>query len=95
MDEIRIAIIDNGTDKLRGTIHPNIEEGISFTKASLDGKRLLPWYTVQDPHGTQMAYLIRTVNPYCKLLPIRAGTVRDDIDPEFAVKVGNTPENRH
>jgi hypothetical protein len=84
---VRVAIIDNGTDQMRSTISDNIEMGWSFTRPSVAGKKMLPWYTASDPHGTQMAYLIRNVNPYCRLIPIRVGLTRKDIDPRLAAQV--------
>lgn len=84
---IRIAIIDNGTDKFRSTICTNIEDGVSFTKLSMNENKVLPWWSASDAHGTQMAYLIRNVNPWCRLLPARIGLSQDDIDPALAVQV--------
>jgi hypothetical protein len=87
---VRIAIIDNGIDRFRSTINPNIEDGVSFVKISMDENKVLPWWSASDAHGTQMAFLIRTVNPYCRLLPARVGLTRDDIDPALAVQVCST-----
>jgi hypothetical protein len=87
--KVKVAIIDNGADQMRGTISDNIEYGKSFIKDGLAGTPYLPWYTAADPHGTQMSYLIRNVNPYCRLYPLRAGSLREDIDPDAAAQVGN------
>jgi hypothetical protein len=43
---------------------------------------------VADPHGTQMASLIQTVNPWARLYIARVGRRRDDIDSEKAAEVG-------
>ena len=82
---IKIAIIDNGTDSLRSTIANNIADGISFMEDE-DGRRL-PWWTVSDPHGTQMASLIQQVNPHCLLYCARVGKERNDIKHSPAEKV--------
>jgi hypothetical protein len=86
--KVKVAIIDNGVDQMRGTISDNIEYGRSFVKDGLAGTPYLPWCTAADPHGTQMAYLVRNVNPYCRIYPLRAGSLREDIDPDAAAQVG-------
>jgi hypothetical protein len=85
-NKIRIAIIDNGVDKVREDLFENIENGISYV-TTLSGGRILPWWMVADPHGTQMASLIRGINPFCRLFVARVGRRRDDIDPLSAAKV--------
>jgi Subtilase family len=82
---VKIAVIDNGTDKFRHPTSQNIQKGITFMDSGILDGRVLPWYTAADAHGTQMAYLIRRVNPQCHLFVARVGTFRRDIKPEAAV----------
>jgi hypothetical protein len=84
---IKIAVIDNGTDRLNDTLAMNISKGVSYARSSSTRAQLLPWYIASDAHGTQMAYLIRTINPHCCIYPIRVGMVRDDIQPKAAIQV--------
>jgi hypothetical protein len=86
---IKIAIIDNGVDKVRTNLFENIENGISFVTTLRRGN-MLPWWMVADPHGTQMASLILKVNPFCRFFIARVGRSRDDIDPEHAAKASKS-----
>ena len=89
---IKVAIIDNGADKFRQCIRDCIERGISYVSADSDadsGHRILPWWMVSDPHGTQMASLISAVNPWCRLYIARVGKGRRDILPEDAAQAVN------
>jgi hypothetical protein len=81
---IRVAIIDTGIDVR--TSFENIKEGISFTRTA-SGEGFLPWWMVADAHGTQMASLVRNVNPYCRLYPVRVGMRTKDIDSDGAARV--------
>ncbi|RYP07033.1 hypothetical protein DL764_002792 [Monosporascus ibericus] len=84
---IKVAIIDNGADKFRQRIRECIERGVSYVKADTDSTdRILPWWMVSDPHGTQMASLVSAVNPWCRLYIARVGKGRRDILPGDAVK---------
>ncbi|EXJ88024.1 hypothetical protein A1O1_04951 [Capronia coronata CBS 617.96] len=84
---VRIAVLDNGADKIRSTLKQHIEKGVSFVTANSDGdNRILPWWMVADPHGTQMASLITSANPFCRLYIARVGTGRKDILPERAAQ---------
>jgi hypothetical protein len=87
---VKVAVIDNGADYVRTTISENIQEGISFVHTA-NRKYILPWWFVADPHGPQMAYLIRTVNPFCQLYIARVGTSRDDVGLDYAVEVSSIP----
>ncbi|KAL4950088.1 hypothetical protein BDW69DRAFT_187706 [Aspergillus filifer] len=86
---IKVAIIDNGADKIRSPIGPWIDNGISYVSSDHLGEAPRPWWTVADAHGTQMASLINTVNPYCRLYIARVGKGRADIDPKKAAKAIN------
>jgi len=87
-NKVKIAIIDNGADMIRTTLNDKIAKGFSFVTADSEaGNQVLPWWTVSDPHGTQMASLIVRVNPFCSLYIARVGKGRKDILPSNAAKV--------
>lgn len=84
---IRVAIIDNGADRIRSKFRHMIAKGQSYVKADLLGSdRSLPWWMVSDPHGTQMASLIGQTNDYCRLYIARVGKGRNDVDPANAAE---------
>lgn len=84
---IKVAIIDNGVDRFQESIKDKIAKGISYVTAdSGRSGRMLPWWLVADPHGTQMASLVAQANPYCRLYIARVGKGRKDILTEHAVK---------
>jgi hypothetical protein len=85
---IKVCVIDNGADKFRQNIRDVIEKGVSYVKADTESAhRILPWWMVSDPHGTQMAHLVAQANPWCRLYIARVGKGRKDILPEDAVQV--------
>lgn len=87
---IKVAIIDNGADKIRSSIKNSIAKGVSYvTGGPASGDRILPWWMVSDPHGTQMASLIAKANPFCRLYIARVGKLRQDILAENAAAVRN------
>ncbi|KAI1746884.1 subtilisin-like protein [Xylaria castorea] len=84
---IKVAIIDNGADKIRASVGEMIAKGISYVTADRFGSdRILPWWMVSDSHGTHMASLIGQINPYCRLYIARVGKGRNDIDPKIGAK---------
>lgn len=86
-NRIKIAIIDNGMDVHSLTEKwKNISIGRSFVKADLDDT-YLPWLSASDPHGTQVASIIRKLNPFCNLYILRAGKSHKDIMPINVAKV--------
>lgn len=86
--KVKVAVIDNGVDQMHFALSQSIERGASFVRAGgATEVPELPWYTAADPHGTHMAYLIHTINPWCRLFPLRVGTMQKDIDADAAVKV--------
>ncbi|KAI1086805.1 hypothetical protein F5B19DRAFT_498003 [Rostrohypoxylon terebratum] len=87
---IKVAIIDNGADRIRSKFRHMIAKGKSYVTADmLSSDRSLPWWMVSDPHGTQMASLIGQMNGYCRLYIARVGKSRDDIQPANAAKAIN------
>lgn len=88
---VKIAIIDNGADQMRSTISANIIRGMSFVRSSFEAKSILPWYTPAHPHGTQMADLIHSANPWCELFPLRVASLHKDVDLQAAIEVRGNP----
>ena len=85
---IKVAIIDNGADRIRSRIGEMIAKGVSYVTADLLGSdRILPWWMVSDAHGTQMASLIGQTNPYCRLYIAHVGKGRKDILTKNSTKV--------
>ncbi|KAF3069903.1 Minor extracellular protease Epr [Trichoderma lentiforme] len=89
-ERIKVAVIDNGADRIRSIVGEMIAKGVSYVTADLadqsNSDRILPWWMVSDAHGTQMASLIGQTNPYCRLYIARVGKGRDNIDPKNAAK---------
>ena len=84
---IRVAIIDNGADRVRSRFRNQIAKGQSFVSVDeFHNDQPLPWWMVSDAHGTQMASLVSQTNPYCRLYIARVGTRRNDIRAESAIK---------
>ena len=89
---IKVAIIDNGADRIRSSVKDSIAKGVSFvTSNPANGDRILPWWMVSDPHGTQMASLVAKANPFCRLYIARVGKLRKDILPDDAAAVRSLP----
>lgn len=92
---IKVAVIDNGVDRMRESVKNKVEKGISFVTAGPENdERILPWWMVSDPHGTQMASLIAQENPFCRLYVARVGRNRRDILPENAAKARIAPSGK-
>ncbi|KAF5977372.1 intracellular serine protease [Fusarium bulbicola] len=54
--KVKVAIIDNGADRIRMNIGEMIARGVSYVTADPIGSdQILPWWMVSDAHGTQMA----------------------------------------
>ncbi|OTA95155.1 hypothetical protein M434DRAFT_10064 [Hypoxylon sp. CO27-5] len=84
---IKVAVIDNGVDRIRASVSKKISKGVSFVTAGVENDNcILPWWMVADPHGTQMASLIEKANPFCQLYIARVGKGRKDILPGNAAK---------
>ncbi|KAI1112636.1 peptidase S8/S53 domain-containing protein [Nemania sp. NC0429] len=83
---IKVAILDNGADRIRSSIRGQIAKGVSYVTGGPASNRILPWWMVSDPHGTQMASLIAKANPFCRLYIARVGRGRKDILPKHAAE---------
>ena len=88
---VRIAVIDTGVDSTLEGISEYIEQGQSFVTSN--GWRESPWWVASDPHGTQMATIIRRLDPLCKLLIAKVGTTRDDININNLIPVRHFDPN--
>jgi hypothetical protein len=85
---VKVAFVDSGVDWLSEDLRYHLKYGISSAADVATGKEL-PWWHVYDEHGTQMASLIRKVNPYCKIYPARAERARGNMKMRDAAKVIN------
>lgn len=82
-----IAVIDNGANKQSLTASwKNLTVGNSFVKADFED-RYLPWSSASDTHGTQVASIIRKINPFCGLMILRVGESHKDVIPINVAKV--------
>src|ERR1700733_2709648 len=64
--DVKVAIIDDGIDKLQEGFGDSIDDGVSFytSPGTFDTR---PYYFSSQGHGTLMAKLIRRVSPRAKL----------------------------
>jgi hypothetical protein len=86
---IKVAVIDNGADRVGHKVSEVIAKGVSYVDGGSDNDdRTLPWWMPTDPHGTQMASVINDANPFCRLYIARVGKGRKDILPDNAAKAG-------
>ncbi|GAW22634.1 hypothetical protein ANO14919_121760 [Xylariales sp. No.14919] len=83
---VKVAILDNGADRIRSSIRGQIAKGVSYVTGGTTSGQILPWWMVSDPHGTQMASLIAKANPFCRLYIARVGRGRKDILPKHAAE---------
>lgn len=87
---VKVALLDNGVDPtISRELASTIATGRSFVRAGSQNGPLLPWDVAADPHGTQMAYLIHMVNPWCRLYPARVASFHKDVDVLAAANVWN------
>ncbi|MCJ1394328.1 hypothetical protein MMC18_007206 [Xylographa bjoerkii] len=91
---VKVAIVDNGADKVRPTFSNNIKEGISFVTTG-GGKYELPYWHCTDPHGAQMASIICGINPDCHLYIARVGSSRNDVNLDSAAMAIDWAIARH
>lgn len=92
---VKVAIIDNGADQMCTAISANIVRGMSFVRSGYEARSVLPWYTPAHPHGTQMADLIRSVNPWCDLFPLRVASLDNDVNMDAAIEVRDIRDDAH
>lgn len=80
-----MAILDTGVDISQSLLRARIQNGVSFVEyANVES----PWWLASDPHGTQMASLIQSIDPKSKLFIAKVGIDRKHrIDPEKIFEV--------
>ncbi|RFU78593.1 peptidase s8 s53, subtilisin kexin sedolisin [Trichoderma arundinaceum] len=78
----------NGQWSNNKTLFSRIKEGQSFVD---DGNRVSQWFLASDPHGTQMARLICSIDPCCDLYVARVSKGRSGIIPARVARVGYLP----
>jgi hypothetical protein len=69
---IKVALVDSGIVD----ISLPVTVGCSFVYKD---SNTLPWHYSEDAHGTQMAHLIRALDPRCDLIVARVGGRRNPI----------------
>lgn len=81
-----MAIIDTGVDEsdFNTNIHKDGFEGESFVER--EGMES-HWWLSSDVHGTQMAKIISSIDPFCKLYIAKVGDHKEDITVERVAKV--------
>lgn len=67
LEDIKVAVIDDGIDGFQADLIENIASGISYCKSSDAGNLLRAYYVPSGSHGTMMARLICRVCPKVKL----------------------------
>ncbi|KAM0517462.1 hypothetical protein ACHAPE_004994 [Trichoderma viride] len=87
--QVHIAIIDNGMDVHSLTERwNNISTGKTFFKVEFEDT-YRDWFAASDLHGTQVATIIRKVNPFCRLYILRVGESHKDAVPINVAKAVN------
>ena len=88
--DVKVAVIDDGIDKLQGGFGDSISDGVSFytPPGTFDTK---PYYFSSSGHGTLMAKLIRRICPKAQLFIARLeeGQTTGQPTAESATKVTN------
>lgn len=85
--QVHIAIIDNEMDVHSLTERwNNISTGKTFFKVEFEDT-YRDWFAASDLHGTQVATIIRKVNPFCRLYILRVGESHKDVMPINVAKV--------
>ena len=81
--KVKVAVIDNGVDHF--SFKQGIADGISFAYHNNGDES--NWWLASDPHGTQMAKVLRHTDPYCELFIAKVGNHKKDITAERVVQV--------
>jgi hypothetical protein len=85
--EIKVAVVDDGVDKLQGSFGDSIITGVSFY-TSQRGFGTWPHYFSSSGHGTLMAQLVRRICPKAKLYIARLDEgINGEPTIESAIKV--------
>lgn len=83
---MKVAIIDTGVDEsdFSTNIHKDGFKGDSFvTRDDMESH----WWLSSDAHGTQMAKIISSIDPFCQLYIAKVGDYKDDISVDRVAKV--------
>lgn len=71
IEDIRVALIDDGIDGFESKLSQNIAHGVSFCRPSDTEDLMRTYYVSSGGHGTMMARLIRRMCPRVKLYVAR------------------------
>lgn len=59
------------------SLWPRVRKGKSFVD---ENNRIRPWLIASDPHGTQMANLICSIDPHCELYVAKVTETRQGVE---------------
>jgi len=81
---IRVAVIDTGVDE---TLLDDTFRGISGQSFVVEEGKESMWWIAKELHGTRMAHIIHSLDPFCKLKIYKCGDARTDITKERVTRV--------
>ena len=71
LEDIKVAVIDDGIDGFENELSGSIAHGVSFCRSSDSENLIRTYYVSSGGHGTMMARLIRRMCPTVKLYVAR------------------------
>jgi subtilisin family serine protease len=71
LEDVRVAVIDDGIDGFENDLSGSIAHGVSFCRSSDSENLIRTYYVSSGGHGTMMARLIRRMCPRVKLYVAR------------------------
>jgi hypothetical protein len=85
---VKVAIIDTGVDESAFDEYTHSCKGTSFVRKDNTESH---WWLSSDVHGTQMAKLISSLDPFCQLHIAKVGDHKTDIVSERVVQACGRP----
>jgi hypothetical protein len=83
---VKVAIIDTGVDE---TLLDATYRGISGESFVIEEGKGSMWWIAKELHGTRMAHIIHSLDPFCKLIIYKCGDARTDITKERVTRVSS------
>lgn len=81
---IRVALIDTGVDETLLDASFCNSKGASFVS---DGQSESPWWFARTKHGTYMAHVIHSIDPYCEFRFASVGETKRDFAADRVARV--------
>ena len=94
LEDIKVAVIDDGIDGFQDELYDNIAAGASFCRSSDSGSLIRTYYVASGGHGTKMAQLIRRVCPKVKLYVARLQEYKSPTDKKRFITARSAAEVR-